>query len=159
MSSQYSLPELYDPLPGLLCHAGSPPGLHGPLCGGLCQPPRLRLQRSPEPPPGPLRLHQQRHLLPGPGWKREAPRAGGVQAGKDSPALEARQAPRSSGLLVSSRGTASSATTALSAAPARARASCSASPSAAAPGRSAPWGTSLAAASEVSRTALGVQLP
>ncbi|XP_068823658.1 LOW QUALITY PROTEIN: zonadhesin [Capricornis sumatraensis] len=50
MSSQYCLPELYDTLPGLLCHAGSPPGLQGPLCGGLCQPPGLHLQRSPEPP-------------------------------------------------------------------------------------------------------------
>ncbi|XP_065775388.1 LOW QUALITY PROTEIN: zonadhesin [Muntiacus reevesi] len=50
MSSQYGLPELYDSLPSLLCHAGSPPELHGPLCGGLCQPPGLRLQRSPEPP-------------------------------------------------------------------------------------------------------------
>uniref|UniRef100_A0AAA9TEG3 Zonadhesin n=1 Tax=Bos taurus TaxID=9913 RepID=A0AAA9TEG3_BOVIN len=55
MSSQYCLPELYDTLPGLLCHAGSPPGLQGPMCGGLCQPPGLCLQRSPEPPPGPLR--------------------------------------------------------------------------------------------------------
>ena len=73
MSSQYCLPELYDTLPGLLCHAGSPPGLQGPLCGGLCQPPGLRLQRSPEPPPGPLRLHRERHLLPGQGWKWEAP--------------------------------------------------------------------------------------
>ncbi|XP_017895488.1 PREDICTED: LOW QUALITY PROTEIN: zonadhesin [Capra hircus] len=50
MSSQYCLPELYDTLPGLLCHTGSPPGLQGPLCGGLCQPPGLHLQRSPEPP-------------------------------------------------------------------------------------------------------------
>uniref|UniRef100_A0A8D0TB94 Zonadhesin n=1 Tax=Sus scrofa TaxID=9823 RepID=A0A8D0TB94_PIG len=49
MSGQHGLSELYDTLPSLLCHPGSPPGLRRPVCGGLCQPPRLHLQWCPEP--------------------------------------------------------------------------------------------------------------
>ncbi|XP_014308922.1 LOW QUALITY PROTEIN: zonadhesin [Myotis lucifugus] len=48
--SQYHLPELHDTLPCLLCQPGGSQGLRGPLCGRLCQPPRLRLQWCPEPP-------------------------------------------------------------------------------------------------------------
>lgn len=59
--------------------------MQGPLRGGLCQPPGLRLQRCPEPPPGPLWLHQQRSLLPGPHREGEALR------GQESPRREESQ--------------------------------------------------------------------
>ncbi|XP_045245517.2 LOW QUALITY PROTEIN: zonadhesin [Macaca fascicularis] len=50
VSSRYYVSELYDTLPSVLCQPGGPRGLRRPLCGRLCQHPRLCLQRHPEPP-------------------------------------------------------------------------------------------------------------